>query len=99
MPATITVCELCGTRMPTHYVCTCGHRFRYVSEGAVNGGATKMIKLEGDDGKLYAVPLPVARKVIHAVRLAEQIVRYLDDNVRPSTLSTNEETDHAFSAK
>jgi hypothetical protein len=90
MPTIITACEICGTNMPSHYVCNCGHRFRYHSEGIQKGDNTKTIKIEGDDGKLYDIPLPVARKIIHASTLALEIVRYLDDGVLPSTFASPE---------
>lgn len=41
------------------------------------------IKVEGDDGKTYAVPLPVGRKLIWASKLAWKLVSYLDDNKPP----------------
>ena len=49
------------------------------------------IGIDGDDGQEYDVPLPVARKVIHATNLAWEIVRYLEDNVPPSTFDTSQE--------
>lgn len=88
MPVRVTVCELCGTKMPERFVCTCGMRYRYVSEGAHDGSdKVETIEVEGDDGKWYPVPLPVGRKLIHATTLASQIVGYLDYNERPSTFS------------
>ncbi len=32
------------------------------------------VKVEGDDGEIYEVPTPVARKLIHVERLASQIM-------------------------
>jgi len=45
---------------------------------------TDTIKLEGDDGKVHEVALPIARKLIHIERLARQIIDILDNGTYPA---------------
>ena len=94
MPTRASVCELCGTKMPERYICSCGMTYRYVSTGAKDGSdKAETIEVEGDDGRWYPVPLPVGRKLIHASTLASQIVGYLDYNQPPCTFAGPQDKD------
>ena len=48
------------------------------------------VKLEGDDGKTYELPTPVARQLIHVERLARQMIDILDHGKYPAQNTMNE---------
>ena len=41
------------------------------------------VMMDGDDGEVYEVPAPVARKLIHVERLAYDIIAIIDDGKYP----------------
>ncbi len=45
---------------------------------------TELVWVEGDDGRSYQVPAPVARKLVWASNWAGQIVALLDHNEWPA---------------